>query len=53
LYAFTPAAGAQNSTITAFDSNGVPTNAGNFGKLNAMNVFYTQRYIQFALKLIF
>jgi len=53
LYAFTPANGTQNSTITSFDSNGVPTNAGNFGKLNAMNAFYTPRDIQFALKLIF
>jgi hypothetical protein len=53
LYAFSPGNNVPNSTISAFDSNGVPTSAGNFGKLTAMNAFYTPRDIQFALKLIF
>ena len=38
---------------TTFDSSGVPTNAGNFGRITTTNAFYTPRDIQFALKLIF
>jgi len=49
----TPVFGQFNNTIAAFDSSGVPTQAGNFGKVTQMNAFYTPRDIQFALKLIF
>jgi hypothetical protein len=51
LFAFPP--GAAAATISAFDSNGVPTSAGGFGKITTTNAFYTPRDIQFALKLIF
>jgi len=49
----TPLFGLPNSTIGGFDSNGVPTQAGNFGRITSTNAFYTPRDIQFALKLIF
>ena len=49
----TPLFGMPNNTITTFDSSGVPTNAGNFGRITTTNAFYTPRDIQFALKLIF
>jgi hypothetical protein len=48
----TPLFGLPNSTIGGFDSNGGPTQAGNFGKITSTNAFYTPRDIQFALKLI-
>jgi Carboxypeptidase regulatory-like domain len=49
----TPSFGLPNATIGGFDSNGVPTQAGNFAKITTMNAFYTPRDMQFALKLIF
>jgi carboxypeptidase family protein len=49
----TPSFGMPGNTISTVDSTGVPTNAGNFGKITTMNAFYTPRDIQFALKLIF
>ena len=49
----TPLFGMPNTTIAGFDSNGVPTQAGNFAKITTTNAFYTPRDIQFALKLIF
>lgn len=49
----TPLFGIPGNTIAGFDANGVPTNAGNFGKITTTNAFYTPRDIQFALKLIF
>jgi hypothetical protein len=49
----TPAFGLPNATISGFTSAGVPTQAGNFGKITTTNAFYTPRDIQFALKLIF
>lgn len=53
-----PAFGTPGSTISAWsgpvtDPNARPTSAGNFGKITSMNVNYTPRDIQFALKLIF
>jgi Carboxypeptidase regulatory-like domain/TonB dependent receptor len=48
-----PLYGLPNATIGGFDSNGVPTQAGNFAKITSTNAFYTPRDIQFALKLIF
>ncbi len=49
----TPSFGMPGTTISGFTSAGVPTNAGNFGKITTMNAFYTPRDIQFALKLLF
>ncbi len=49
----TPLFGMPGTTISAFNSNGVPTNAGNFGVITSTNAFYTPRDIQLALKLIF
>ena len=49
----TPSFGLPNATIGGFDSNGVPTQAGNFAKITTMNAFYTPRDLQFALKLLF
>jgi len=49
----TPSFGLPVGTISGFDANGVPTQAGNFGRITTMNAFYTPRDIQFALKLIF
>ena len=49
----TPLFGMPGNIISGFDSNGVPTNAGNFGRITTTNAFYTPRDIQFALKLIF
>jgi hypothetical protein len=49
----TPLFGMPGNVISTFDSNGVPTNAGNFARITTTNAFYTPRDIQFALKLIF
>jgi len=49
----TPLFGMPGSVISTFGANGVPTNAGNFGRITTTNAFYTPRDIQFALKLIF
>jgi hypothetical protein len=49
----TPSFGLPVGTISGFDGGGVPTQAGNFGRITTMNAFYTPRDIQFALKLIF
>ena len=49
----TPLFGMPGSVISGYDSNGAPTNAGNFGRITTTNAFYTPRDIQFALKLIF
>ncbi|PWU07757.1 MAG: TonB-dependent receptor [Terriglobia bacterium] len=49
----TPSFGLPVGTISGFDAAGVPTQAGNFGRITTMNAFYTPRDIQFALKLIF
>ena len=48
----TPLFGIPGQTIGGFAS-GVPTSAGNFGRITTTNAFYTPRDIQFALKLIF
>lgn len=45
--------GLPGSTISAYDCNGVPTQAGNFGRITAMSRVYTPRVFQFALKLLF
>jgi hypothetical protein len=49
----TPSFGLPGSTISAYDSNGVPTQAGNFGRITAMSRVYTPRVFQLALKLVF
>ena len=49
----TPLFGMPGNIISGLDSNGVPTSAGNFGRITTTNAFYTPRDIQFALKLIF
>src|SRR5215467_2970431 len=49
----TPLFGMPGTVISTFGANGVPTNAGNFGRITTTNAFYTPRDIQFALKLIF
>ncbi len=49
----TPLFGMPGNVISTFDSTGVPTNAGNFGRITTTNAFYTPRDIQLALKLIF
>jgi hypothetical protein len=49
----TPSFGLPVGTISGFDTSGVPTQAGNFGRITTMNAFYTPRDIQFALKLVF
>jgi hypothetical protein len=49
----TPSFNLPNATISAFDANGVPTQAGNFGKITAMSRVYTPRVFQLALKLVF
>jgi hypothetical protein len=49
----TPQFGMPNITVAAYNSNGVPTNAGAFGAITSTNTFSTPREIQFALKLIF
>jgi hypothetical protein len=41
------------ATISGWNANGTPTQAGNFGVITATNPFYTSRDIQFALKLLF
>ncbi len=48
----TPLFGIPGQTIGAL-VGGVPTNAGNFGRITSTNAFYTPRDIQLALKLIF
>jgi carboxypeptidase family protein/TonB-dependent receptor-like protein len=48
----TPLFGIPGSTISTL-VGGVPTNAGNFGRITSTNAFYTPRDIQLALKLIF
>ena len=49
----TPSFGLPGSTISSYDSSGVPTQAGNFGRITSMNRIYTPRDIQFALRLMF
>lgn len=49
----TPSFGLPATTISAYDSNGVPTQAGNFGRITAMSRVYTPRVFQLALKLVF
>ena len=49
----TPSFGLPATTISAYDANGVPTQAGNFGRITAMSRVYTPRVFQFALKLVF
>jgi hypothetical protein len=49
----TPQLGMPNITVSAYNSSGVPTNAGAFGAITSTNTFSTPREIQFALKLIF
>jgi hypothetical protein len=49
----TPSFGMPVGTISGVDTNGVPTQAGNFGRITTMNAFYTPRDIQIALKLVF
>jgi hypothetical protein len=49
----TPLFGMPGNILSTVDANGVPTNAGNFGRITTTNAFYTPRDIQFALKLIF
>jgi hypothetical protein len=49
----TPSFGMPVGTISGVDANGIPTQAGNFGRITTMNAFYTPRDIQVALKLIF
>ena len=48
----TPLFGIPGQNISGL-SGGVPTNAGNFGRITSTNAFYTPRDIQLALKLIF
>jgi hypothetical protein len=48
----TPLYGIPGQTIGGL-ANGVPTTAGNFGRITTTNAFYTPRDIQLALKLIF
>ena len=48
----TPLFGLPGGTIGGF-ANGVPTSAGNFGRITTTNAFYTPRDIQFALKFTF
>jgi hypothetical protein len=49
----TPLFGMPGNILSGLDATGVPTNAGNFGRITTTNAFYTPRDIQFALKLIF
>ena len=44
---------APTLAIGGFDANGIPTTAGNFGRITSTNGNYTPRDIQFALKFIF
>jgi hypothetical protein len=49
----TPVFAEPNTTINGVDSNGVPTNAGQFGSITETNSNFPARQIQFALKLLF
>lgn len=49
----TPTFAEPNTTINAFDTNGVPTTAGQFGKITSTNINFPSRQIQFAMKLLF
>ena len=48
-----PTFAAPGLAINGFSAAGMPTTAGNFGRITATNAFYTPRDIQLALKLVF
>jgi len=49
----TPVFAEPNTTINAFGTNNVPTNAGQFGAITQTNSNFPARQIQLALKLLF
>jgi hypothetical protein len=49
----TPNFAAPNDNVSAYDTNGIATDSGNFGEITSTNSNSPSRQIQFALKLIF